>query len=126
MVVEYEDGPLAGSTRLLRNIYRSHRLPAGFNWEDADHGRPLDRPRCNLKRSADHPRSIVHDVQAHAWTVSPVFYDSGTVIVDQQCTLLIRSSQANQDVARVTMLEGVVHCFLSDMVKMRGPRIVVY
>ena len=65
--------------------------------------------RPDLKPSANHPRSIVHDVKSQALIVPTVFDNTGTVIFDEQRPPAILCGQTDQDVARMTVLESIVH-----------------
>src|SRR5271156_1644532 len=105
MVIDHEDSSLDGMMRLLRNVCRRHSLPAWPNWKDARHGRSLRRIRCNVKRSADHTCTIVHDVKSHALSVATILTDACAVVSDQQRAPAIFGGQLDLDFASLTMLD---------------------
>src|SRR6476661_3892154 len=92
--------------------------------KSACHCGASDGIRANIQGSADHARTIVHDVEAHALRRFPKHLESRAVIFDQQCTPTVICRKADQDVAGMTVLDCVVHCLLCDVVEMSGDLII--
>ena len=73
--------------------------------------------RLNLQRRANHFRAVVHDMQAHARTVSDIFWQAHTIVRDAERHALAVRAQFDQYVLAVPVLDGVVHGFLRDAIE---------
>ena len=78
-----------------------------------------------FENSADHSRTVIHDVQAHTLGIRRIVSNSLTIICYQQCASALFGRQLNQDFPRLAMLDRIVHCLLSDVVEMRGHCVIV-
>src|SRR4051812_38228031 len=114
-----------GLSRTIFVVIRLSLRASGGQGEHAGDACPTWRIQPDLKLSADHPRSIRHDVQAHSMTRWMVFLDAGAVVVDDECSPSIFGKQVNPQVARLPVLDGVIHGFLGDVIEMRRHRVVV-
>ncbi len=79
----------------------------------------------HLEPAANHRGSIVHDVQPHALAVPAILRNAGAVIHHEQRAAIVRGCQAKHEVARVSMFQRVIHCFLGNVVEMRCDPIVM-
>src|SRR6478752_5989537 len=95
---------------------------SGGQGEHTNDACPAWLVRLDLKPSANHPRSIRHDVKPHSVIRWMVFLDACAVVVDDECSPSIFGIQVNTYVARLPMLDGIIHGFLGDVIEMRRHR----
>jgi len=89
------------------------------------HHRSSRSVAARFKNAADHSRPVIHDVQPHALGTRRIFCNSLTVIFYQQFASALFGCQLNQDFAWFTVLDRIIHCFLSDVIEMCSHRVIV-
>src|SRR5580692_11771586 len=79
----------------------------------------------HFERPPDNSGSVVHQMQPHSFIARNNATNAEAVILDCKRPLMLDSSQANDDLAGVTVLDRVVNRLPRNIVEMRGHRIVM-
>ena len=72
----------------------------------------------NIEVSTNHSGAVVHNVQSYTGVRSGGPFDSQAVIGDAQSSLAVGGEQADLDAGSAAVLDGVIYCFLRNVVKM--------
>src|SRR5271156_3539160 len=100
-------------------------LPTVSHRKRASNDRSMRCVSTRFKGPTDHACPVVHDVQSHTVSIHGIFGDSLAVILNQQGAPAMLGRQLNPDLARAAMLDRIIHCFLSDVIKMCGHGVIV-
>ena len=86
---------------------------------------PCGGSGLNLERSANHPGSILHDVQPHPMIGRVVFLEAGAVVGDRERTPSVFGDRRMTYAACLPVFDGIVDGFLRDVIEMRGHGVVM-
>ena len=73
----------------------------------------------DLQISSNHASAIAHDVEPHSGVGRGRALNAYAVVLNNQRALGVAREKPNENFPGVAVLDGIVHGFLSDVVKMR-------
>src|ERR1700721_408670 len=85
--------------------------------ENAHYRSSASKVFSNVKRAPDHICAVAHDIQTHSCVIRRHFRNPFAVILNRQGTFSILRGQTDNDVARMSVLDRIVHAFSRDVVK---------
>src|SRR5262249_2682971 len=104
---------------LIHGLFPEPIFSHGYRKSTSDHGAVRLLP-ANIKISPNHTRAVIHDVQTHAHVRPKWALNANPVIPYYQGSFPLTRKKTDQDVMRLTVFDRVVHCLLSNMIKMRS------